>query len=1418
MSDSPLSKRQKRKSAQEPELSLDQGDAEEESQVENRVNLSENTPEPDLPALEASYSKSYTPRKLVLSSGENRYAFSQPTNSTTTSLHVPNLQPPKTSSRGRDHKSYSQSPPRSPGRSPTRRLELLQLSPVKNSRVELQKIYDSHQSSSKQQSRLFINELVLENFKSYAGKQVVGPFHTSFSAVVGPNGSGKSNVIDSMLFVFGFRANKMRQDRLSDLIHKSEAFPSLQSCSVAVHFQYVIDESSGTSRIDEEKPGLIITRKAFKNNSSKYYINEKESSYTEVTKLLKNEGIDLDHKRFLILQGEVENIAQMKPKAEKESDDGLLEYLEDIIGTANYKPLIEERMGQIENLNEVCLEKENRFEIVDREKNSLESGKETALEFLEKEKQLTLLRSKLFQFKLLQSNSKLASTLEKISSSNKDLEDERMKFQESLKKVDEIKAQRKEIKDRISSCSSKEKTLVLERRELEGTRVSLEERTKNLVSKMEKAEKTLKSTKHSISEAENMLEELRGQQTEHETEIKDLTQLLEKERSILDDIKLSLKDKTKDISAEIIRHEKELEPWDLQLQEKESQIQLAESELSLLEETQAKLKKNVETLEEKILAKKTHKQELQDLILDLKKKLNSLKDERSQGEKNFTSAHLKLKEMQKVLNAHRQRAMEARSSLSKAQNKSKVLTALSRLQKSGRINGFHGRLGDLGVIDDSFDVAISTACPRLDDVVVDTVECAQHCIDYLRKNKLGYARFILLDRLRQFNLQPISTPENVPRLFDLVKPKNPKFSNAFYSVLRDTLVAQNLKQANNVAYGKKRFRVVTVDGKLIDISGTMSGGGNHVAKGLMKLGTNQSDKVDDYTPEEVDKIERELSERENNFRVASDTVHEMEEELKKLRDHEPDLESQISKAEMEADSLASELTLAEQQVKEAEMAYVKAVSDKAQLNVVMKNLERLRGEYNDLQSETKTKKEKIKGLQDEIMKIGGIKLQMQNSKVESVCQKLDILVAKLKKVKSASKKSGGDVVKFQKLLQNSERDVELSSDELKVIEEQLKHTKLALAENDTNMTETLNLKVELKEQSEQLKEQMEDMEESINEFKSIEIEMKNKLEKLNSLLTYIKSEITQQEKGLNELSIRDVTHTLGMLDDNKMDSVKEDVKNNQELDQEYRSCETQDESEIKDDETSCDNYHPMNVDETSDEVSRGIPRLSEDELRELDVELIESKINELSYYVEETNVDIGVLEEYARRLAEFKRRKLDLNNAVQKRDEVKEQLGILKKKRFDEFMAGFNIISMTLKEMYQMITMGGNAELELVDSLDPFSEGVTFSVMPPKKSWRNITNLSGGEKTLSSLALVFALHKYKPTPLYVMDEIDAALDFRNVSIVANYIKERTKNAQFIVISLRNNMFELAQQLVGVYKRDNRTKSTTIKNIDILNRT
>ena len=136
---------------------------------------------------------------------------------------------------------------------------------------------------------------------------------------------------------------------------------------------------------------------------------------------------------------------------------------------------------------------------------------------------------------------------------------------------------------------------------------------------------------------------------------------------------------------------------------------------------------------------------------------------------------------------------------------------------------------------------------------------------------------------------------------------------------------------------------------------------------------------------------------------------------------------------------------------------------------------------------------------------------------------------------------------------------------------------------------------------------------------------------------------------------------------------------------------------------------------------------------------------------------MGALLEYLKKDAAYRVRLVELEEITSRRNSIRKEFEELRRQRLEEFMTGFGIITLKLKEMYQMITLGGDAELELVDSLDPFSEGIVFSVRPPKKSWKNISNLSGGEKTLSSLALVFALHHFKPTPLYVMDEIDAAL-------------------------------------------------------------
>lgn len=195
----------------------------------------------------------------------------------------------------------------------------------------------------KSRQRLMISRMELENFKSYAGTQSIGPFHKSFSSIVGPNGSGKSNVIDALLFVFGKKATKLRLNNISELIHKSSRYPDFDYARVSVYFQLIVDTGDGDDDYEVVPDSeFTITRVVEKNNTSKYLVNDKKSSFTAVGQLLRGYGVDLDNNRFLILQGEVEQISMMKPKAMTPHEEGLLGYLEDIIGSNQFIEQIDE--------------------------------------------------------------------------------------------------------------------------------------------------------------------------------------------------------------------------------------------------------------------------------------------------------------------------------------------------------------------------------------------------------------------------------------------------------------------------------------------------------------------------------------------------------------------------------------------------------------------------------------------------------------------------------------------------------------------------------------------------------------------------------------------------------------------------------------------------------------------------------------------------------------------------------------------------------------------------------------------------------------------------------------------------------------------------------------------------------------------
>lgn len=1225
--------------------------------------------------------------------------------------------------------------------------------------------------------RLVIEQLILTNFKSYAGKQVVGPFHPSFSAVVGPNGSGKSNVIDSLLFVFGFRASKMRQSKLSELIHNSENFKDLPSCQVDVYFKKVIDRTDVNGKsYTEEVPNsqLIVSRRALRNNSSTYYINNRTSTFSRVRELLKGEGIDLDHKRFLILQGEVESIAQMKPKAEKDGDDGLLEYLEDIIGTSKYKESIAEKMAAIDEMNDICVEKERRFDFVKKSKDEMEEPKDKALDYLRAEREYLQKRATYLQCSLRKDQSKLEDNKKMLEKMKGELSENHKQKDATSKESEALHSQSQKLIAKMNEIEQQMAVVRREHKKIEKDKVTMDEKMKHAQHTEKKAQKTLKAHDLSLKEAKATLNINTENIEEYKKQEEELHDQLQTEKAKLDEIKMSLADKTKDLSKQMEKLQQQLQPWKEKLSSKQGQIDVKTSELEILQ-------KRLKEIDDEAASVKLSCEEKTELITSKKKQISVLHQEKAHvkgqiemGEPEVSDASNKLHIMESQLASARQKAEDARSRVRNTESRNRVLNALMHLKESGRLPGFYGRLGDLGVIDDKYDVAVSTGGGSLNDMVVETVECAQQCISYIRKNGLGFGKFIVLDKLQHFNLAPIRTPENVPRLFDLIEPVDAKFAPAFYSSMYDTLVTDNLRRANQVAFGgRRRWRVVTLDGKLVDSSGTMSGGGGSVYRGAMKLRSkNPTGAQHEISSSELQALLSDVQHKESAFSEASKAFEQMESALQEYKDRLPQIDVDVSKLEIEIKSLTEELSEAKKRMQEIKQNEQVKQKTKKEMSDVTKVLAQFEREKQEIKSQSADLERQIGILQQKIMDVGGVKLKLQNAKVDSIEQKLEILNEKKNNDSIVVSKTRNKIQRLEKQIEKNEKEIKDCEEMIQSQQKEYAEKMAKFEQSETQIKEMDGKRTDISDQRDSLRDQLESIDTKTSDLRKQEIQLMGEVEKYQMAVEGCEKRISNINARDGSFAFRDINELLGWM--------------NEEEKKQY--------SQDKD----------------------ALPQHTPEELAEMDVGLLKEEADSMGEKLQNTEVDLDVLKEYTKRYIEYNDRKTDLNASVTKRDEAKKMYEDLKKKRLDEFMVGFNEISSTLREMYHMITMGGNAELELVDSLDPFSEGILFSVMPPRKSWKNIGNLSGGEKTLSSLALVFALHNYKPTPLYVMDEIDAALDFRNVSIVANYIKGRTKNAQFIVISLRNNMFELAERLVGIYKVNNMTRSVTMNNESILN--
>jgi chromosome segregation protein len=212
------------------------------------------------------------------------------------------------------------------------------------------------------------------------------------------------------------------------------------------------------------------------------------------------------------------------------------------------------------------------------------------------------------------------------------------------------------------------------------------------------------------------------------------------------------------------------------------------------------------------------------------------------------------------------------------------------------------------------------------------------------------------------------------------------------------------------------------------------------------------------------------------------------------------------------------------------------------------------------------------------------------------------------------------------------------------------------------------------------------------------------------------------------------------------------------------------------------------VDAITFEVTQPIP--SEEEIRRT-IKTCEAAIDRLG------NVNLRAIEDYDEkkaRLDALNEQVADLNRNIADLTALTDSL---KGKKKGLFMEAYTAVDENFKKIYAQLSGGGEAYMALEDEDDPFSGGLIINAKPRNGKLLRLEALSGGEKSLTALSFIFAIQEYQPSPFYVLDEVDMFLDSVNSEMVAFRVKESSKKAQFIQVSLRKVALAVADQLIGV---------------------
>lgn len=1164
---------------------------------------------------------------------------------------------------------------------------------------------------------MYLKYLEIQGFKSFPDKTHVS-FGHDITSIVGPNGSGKSNISDAIRWVMGEQNSRaLRGQKMEDVIFGGTMKRAQVGFAEAT---LVLDNTDRALSYDADE--LMVTRRYYRSGESEYYINKQSVRLRDIHELFMDTGLGREGYSN-ISQGRIDEILALKSTDRRE-------IFEEAAGISKYRHRKEETERRLAHTQDNLLRIGDKISELELQVEPLREQSEKAKKYLSYKAELKGLEVALWLHSLQRLSATARKAEEDYNSATFILQQEHASLEE-LYALGERMA--KELQERDIA-------LDLIRTQIEEN----ESRGQSISSQIAVLQTGIDNCQRNMQQIKEELDEQQNRSGGIEAQIQSLQERIDtigKEESALrTQLQLAEEEGRKlALSAEgMTRRYLELRNAQEQLR---TTLSARQAEMTALEET----------------SQRSAERSAQ-VTLDCE----AARSRQSEARKQYSAAHKALKEAQEevvacknTIEGYRLRSQargEKRDALQKQLQESdvtldrlssrlklfeemqrdmdgysKAVREVTQQGKRGAISGIHGPVSQLIRTEDRFTVALEIALgSAMQHVIVEDEQCGKLCMQMLKRGNIGRATFLPISVIRgkELNEKGVEKCNGFLGIAsDLVRARE-IYTPILRFLLGKTVIVEDMNSAISMAnrYGH-RFRIVTLDGQVLNSGGSMTGGSVSQNSGILSRAN------------EIERLKKQL--------LAEETKHS-------------ELKAQFSEALRLTQQVEFELSTEESRLRNAEDEVLRLSGEERQYAVLVQAIgDAIAASESELASLNERSRTDEKHRMQLLEQIAVLDRQINDSERE-----LTVV-------------SDGQSITSEESNRLSERMTSIRMDLAALDAERitakdsvssLRGLELAM---EGDRSQKLNILEQYRQDEARLNRETSRMQQALQEQKQLTAEKRLELEHALESRRELEAKKTYSEKESQNKS-REILNM-------ERESARLEAKKNAAEMEEKQIIDKLWESYELTPSTAADAAAPIESIATAQKQATDYKR----------------KISALG------TPNLGAIDEFERVNERYTYLTEQRDDVLHSKRDLEGIIADITKQMTEIFTEEFTKINTYFGQTFVEMFGGGKASLELEDPSQPLSCGIEIRVQPPGKQLKTITLLSGGEKAFVAIALYFSILKVRPTPFCMLDEIDAALDDRNVERFATYLRNLSQNTQFIVITHRRGTMEASDVLYGV---------------------